>query len=71
MAQQLPQLLLDPADPGSIPCIPQKISDEKIVIVAEVNQLRCLEESGLWLENVGLNNLVPASGKIVLQKTCC
>ena len=71
MAQQLPYLLLDPADPGSIPCIPKKISDEKIVIVAEVNQLRCLEESGLWLENVGLNNLVPASGKIVLQKTCC
>ena len=71
MAQWLPYLLLDPAAPGSIPSIPKKISDEKIVIVAEVNQLRCLEESGLWLENVGLNNLVPASGKIVLQKTCC
>ena len=24
----------------------------KIVDVAEVNQQRCLEESGLWLENV-------------------
>ena len=36
---------------GSIPSIP-KISEGKIVDVGEVNQWRCLEESGLWLENV-------------------
>ena len=33
--------------------------------VAEVNQLRWLQESGQWLENV---DLVWASGKLVLQK---
>ena len=37
---------------GSIPSIPEKFSEEKIVAVAEVNQWLCLEESGQWLENV-------------------
>ena len=45
-------LLPDPSAPGSIPSVPKKISDQKIVDVAEVNQRRCLEESGQWLENV-------------------
>ena len=39
-------LLEDPAAPGLIPSILEKISEEKIVDVAEVNQRRCLEESG-------------------------
>ena len=34
----------------------------------EVNQRCCLEESGLWLENVDQGHLVLASGKPVLQE---
>ena len=33
------------------------------------NQWRCLEESGQCLENVDQTHLVPASGKLVLEKT--
>ena len=32
--------------PGSIPSIPEFFAEEKIVNVAEVNQQRCIEESG-------------------------
>ena len=39
----------------------QKNSDDKIVEVAEVNQVRFLEESGQWLENVDQTQLVMAS----------
>ena len=38
------------------------------VNVAEVNQRRCWDESGQWLENVDQTNLALASGKLVLQK---
>ena len=38
--------------PGAIPSVPKKFSDEKCVNVAEVNQWRCLKESGQWFENV-------------------
>ena len=44
-------------------------SEELIVAVAEVNQRRCLEESGQWLENIDGSNLVLASGKLVHQKS--
>ena len=47
-----------------IPSIPQTISDEKLVDVAEVVQLHCLEESGQWLENVDQMHVVLASGKL-------
>ena len=47
----------------------QKKFSGKIINVAEVNQRRWLEESGLWLENVDRKHLVLASGKPVLQKT--
>ena len=50
--QWLAYLLLDPAALGLNPSSAKKISEEKIVDVDEVNQLRCLEESGQWLENV-------------------
>ena len=40
----------------------------KFVAVTEVNQQRCLEESGQWLENVDRTHLVLASGKLVLQR---
>ena len=43
-------------------------SKEKIVTFAEVNQCRCLEDSGQWLENVDWTHLVQASGKLVIQK---
>ena len=43
--QWLAYLLVNPA-------YPKKISEETIVIVAEVNQGRCFEESGQWPENV-------------------
>ena len=60
---------MDPTDLGLIPNIPQKISEEKNVAVAEVYQPHCLEESGQWLENVDQTHLVLASGKLVLQKS--
>ena len=41
---------------------------EKNAKVAEINNRRCLDESGQWLENVDRTNLVLASGKLVLQK---
>ena len=41
----------------------------KIVDVADVNQRRCLEESGQWLENVDHTHLVLVSDKLVLQKS--
>ena len=40
----------------------------KFVHLAEINQWRCLEESGQWLENVDGTHLVLASGKLELQK---
>ena len=52
IAQRLACLLLDPAAPAMILSVLKTFSEEKIVDVVEVNQLRCLEESGLWLENV-------------------
>ena len=41
---------------------------ENIVDVVEVNQWRCLEESGQYLENVDQTQVVQRSGKLVLQK---
>ena len=58
-----------PPAPGLIPSIPQIISKENIIVVADVNQQRWFEKSGQWLENVDWTHLVLASGKPVLQKT--
>ena len=58
-------MLPDPATPGSLPSIPQKIPEEKIVDVAEVDRRCCLEESGHWHENVDLTHPVPVSGNLV------
>ena len=58
-----------PSLPGFNSQHSQKFSRGKIVAVAEVNQRRCLEESGLWLENVDRTHLVLASTKPVLQKS--
>ena len=41
----------------------------EIIDVADVNQWRCLEESGQWLENADPSHQIVASGKPVLQKT--
>ena len=46
----------------------QHFSEEKIIDVAEVNQLHWLEESGQWLENVDRTHLLVTRGKLVLQK---
>ena len=54
--QWLAYLLPNPAAPGSIPSIPKKFSEEKIVDVA-----------GQWLENVDWTHLEPANGKLELQ----
>ena len=54
---------------GSIPSIPKKISEEKIVDVAEVNQRCCTEECVQWLENVDQTHLELVSGKLVLGKS--
>ena len=51
--------------PVLIPSIPKKISDEKIVHVAQVILWGYLEYSGQWHEIV---DLVLASGKLGLQK---
>ena len=67
IAQWLAYLLPDPADRGLIPSVPKKIKRKKFINVAEINQQRCLEESGQWLENVDQIHLVLASGK--LEKT--
>ena len=68
IAQRLAFLLPDPSALGSIPSVPQKISEEKIVDVAEDSQQRWLEESGQWLENVDQIHPVLANGKQILQK---
>ena len=52
IALWLAYLLPDPAEPGLIPSIPEKISEGNTVDVAEVYQSGCLEESGQWLEHV-------------------
>ena len=57
-----------PSSPGFDSQHSKNISEEKIIDVAEVNQLHWLEESGQWLENVGQTHLVLASSKPVLQK---
>ena len=71
IAQWLANLLLGLAAPGLIPSIPKKNFRGKIIDVGEVNQLRWLEESGQWLENVDRTHLVQASGKPVLLKMIC
>ena len=60
-------MLLVQQPQARIPAFPKFIR-RKIINVAEVNQRRCLEESGQWLENVDPTHLVLASGKPVLQK---
>ena len=57
-----------PRCPGFDSQCPKFFSEEKIINVAEVDQQRCLEESGQWLENVDQSHLVLASGNLVLQK---
>ena len=68
IAQWLGYLLPDPATPGLIPSASKKNSEENIVDVAEVNQRRCLEECGQWLENDDETHLVLAGAKQALQK---
>ena len=46
-----------PAALSGFPIVPEKISEEKNVEVAEVNQWHCLEESGQSLENVDQTHL--------------
>ena len=51
LAQWLTNFLPDPAAPGSFPSIPIIFSEENIVDVAEANQQRCSQESGLKMLN--------------------
>ena len=53
---------------GKIAKDSQRSHGGRLVHVAEVNQRRWLERSGLWLENVDRNHLGLASGKPLLQK---
>ena len=46
----------------------QRISEDKIIDVAKVNQWCWLHKSGQWLENVDQTHLVLPCGKPVLQK---
>ena len=62
IALWLEYLLPDPTAPGLIPSIPEFFFRGKMVDAAEVNQRRCIEESGQWLENVDQTHLVLASG---------
>ena len=55
------------------PVFEKSFQRKTIVTVAEVNQQRCLEESGQWLENVDQTHLVLASvyyKKIVITSVC-
>ena len=61
-------LACGPSCPSLIPRIPDNFSEEKIVDVAEVDQGRCLEESGQRLESVHPTHLELAISKLVLQK---
>ena len=70
-ARWLEYLILNPAVLVWIPSALKIFSWERIVNVAEVNQQRCLEESGQWLENVNRTHLHGTSGKLVIQKTLC
>ena len=67
IALWLVYLLPDPAAACSFPIILKKISEEKIITVAEVNQRRLLEERGQWLENYNQTHLGLAIGKPVLN----
>ena len=60
-------LAYGPSCPG-VTVFTKKNSKEKIVDVAGINHLCCLEKSGRWLENVDPTHLVLASGKLVLKK---
>ena len=68
IAQWLAYLLTDPAAQGLIHNVYKKNSKEKIVDVAGINHLCCLEKSGRWLENVDPTHLVLASVKLELKK---
>ena len=70
MAQWFAYLLPDPAGPGLIPSFPDIFSEEKIGSAAKVNQQRCFEESGQWLENVDQTHLELSGKLVVLQKRC-
>ena len=61
-------LLRDPAAPALIPSIPPKKFRGEIIDVTKVYRWRCLEESEQCLENVDLDHLALASGKLALQK---
>ena len=52
-----------PAAPSLIPSVPGISTEKKVIDVTAVNQHHWLDESGLWLENVGRANLVLACGK--------
>ena len=60
--------MVSPAAPGLIPGVPEIISVETIVDVAEVKQWCWLKASGQWLVNVDQTHLELASDKLVLQK---
>ena len=68
IAQLTAYLLLYTDAQGLIPSIPEVFLEEKSFYVAKVHQWPYLEESVQWLDNVYLPHLVPASGKLVLQK---
>ena len=69
IAQFLVYLLPDPAAPGSFPS--KKISEEKIIDVAEVNQWRWVEESEQWVENVDQTHQVVADIDLAFLATLC
>ena len=59
-----------PAAPGSDLGIPIFLGKLILMLLDQVNQWRCLEESGKRLENVDRTHLVLARGKLVIQKIC-
>ena len=69
IAQFLVYLLPDPTARGFIPS--KKISEEKIIDVAEVNQWRWVEESEQWVENVDQTHQVVADIDLAFLATLC
>ena len=68
IAQLTAYLLLYADAQGLIPSTPEVFSKEQSVFFAKVHQRPYLEEIGQGLDNVDLTHLVPASGKLELQK---
>ena len=57
-----------PGPLGLVPSIPKIFQRKILSLLLRLINGAALGDSGEWLENVDCTHLVPASGKLVLQK---